>query len=73
MLVDLLDAPDAPAEPIRFGASLGRHQLQSYLRDLEGAGIGHVALNFRPSSRPVDEALEEIAEHVLPAFSGGPL
>lgn len=70
MLVDLLDDPDAPAEPIRFGARLGRRQLQSYLCELEGAGIAHVALNFRPSSRPVEEALEEIAEHVLPAFSG---
>jgi luciferase-type oxidoreductase len=69
MLVDLAEDPDASAEPIRFGARLGRNQLLQYLSDLEGAGIAHVALNFRPSSRPVEEALEEIAEHVLPAFS----
>lgn len=70
MLVDLLEDPDASAEPIRFGARLGRNQLHRYLSDLEAAGIAHVALNFRPSYRPVEEALEEIAEHVLPAFSG---
>ncbi|WP_104062253.1 LLM class oxidoreductase [Arthrobacter sp. 4R501] len=70
MLVDLLEDPDAPVEPIRFGARLGRHQLQSYLSDLEDSGVAHVALNFRPSSQPVEEALEEIAEYVLPAFTG---
>lgn len=68
MLVDLLEDPDAPAEPIRFGARLGRNQLHRYLSGLEEAGIAHVALNFRPSFRPVEEVLEEIAEHVLPDF-----
>lgn len=70
MLVDLLEDPDASVEPIRFGARLGRNQLHRYLSDLEAAGIAHVALNFRPSSRPVEEALEEIADYILPAFSG---
>jgi luciferase-type oxidoreductase len=69
MLIDLLEDPWAPAEPIRFGARLGRNSLTRYLADLEESGVGHVALNFRPSSRPVEEAMEEIAKHVLPAFS----
>lgn len=70
MLVDLDENPDAPAEPIRFGARLGRNALNEYLQGLEAAGIAHVALNFRPSRRPVEEAIEEVAGHVLPEFGG---
>jgi luciferase-type oxidoreductase len=68
MLVDLDKNPDAKPEPMRFGARLGRHALTDYLRGLQTAGVAHVALNFRPSRRPVEEALTEIAEHVLPDF-----
>ncbi|MNI67657.1 hypothetical protein D3C73_1233030 [compost metagenome] len=69
MLVDLAEDPGAPAEPIRFGARLGRNSLVRYLGELEESGVGHVALNFRPSTRPIEDALEEVAKHVLPAFS----
>ncbi|MGW4801613.1 TIGR03571 family LLM class oxidoreductase [Nonomuraea sp. NPDC004297] len=68
MLVDLLDDPDAPAEPMRFGARLGRQALIDYLEELRAAHVAHVALNFRPSSRPVQDVLLEIAGHVLPRF-----
>ncbi|GAA2230709.1 LLM class oxidoreductase [Streptomyces amakusaensis] len=68
MLVDLTDDPDTPARPIRFGARLGRNTLIDYLADLEKAQVSHVALNFRLSRRPVDDALAEIAEYVLPGF-----
>ncbi|MBP2267337.1 luciferase-type oxidoreductase [Pseudarthrobacter sp. PvP004] len=69
MLVDLAEDPGAPPEPIRFGARLGRNSLVRYLGELEESGVGHVALNFRPSTRPIEDALEEVAKHVLPAFS----
>lgn len=69
MLVDLLEDPWAPVEPIRFGARLGRNSLVRYLAELEESGVAHVALNFRPSSRPVEQAMEEVASHVLPSFS----
>jgi hypothetical protein len=71
MLVDLQEDPHAPLEPTRFGARAGRHALVQYLRELEDAGIAHVALNFRPSRRPVEDALTEIADEVLPVFSNG--
>ena len=69
MLLDLVEDPRAPAEPIRFGARVGRNSLARYLEELEASGVGHVALNFRPSQRPIEDALEEVAKHVLPAFS----
>lgn len=68
MLVDLQENPDAALQPIRFGARLGRLRLLDYLKDLEDAGVSHVALNFRPSERPVEDALEEIAQNILPEF-----
>lgn len=71
-LVDLASDPHAAVEPIRFGARLGRQTLIDYLRQMEDTGVAHVALNFRPSRRPVEEVLHEIAEHVLPAFDKGP-
>lgn len=71
-LVDLASDPHAPAEPIRFGARLGRQTLIDYLRRMEDTGVAHVALNFRPSQRPVEEVLREVAEHVLPAFDKDP-
>ncbi|MFJ1958759.1 LLM class oxidoreductase [Streptomyces microflavus] len=69
MLVDLADDPGAVVQPIRFGARLGTDALINYLDGLRTAGVGHVALNFRPSIRPVPEVLQEIAEHVLPHFT----
>lgn len=68
MLVDLTADPDEELVPIRLGARTGRHGLVRYLRALEAAGVAHVALNLRPSERPVEEVLREIAEHVLPRF-----
>ena len=68
MLVDLEEDPDVPATPLRFGARLGAAALVEYLQRLESAGIAHVALNFRPSRRPVEDVLAEIAETVLPSF-----
>lgn len=72
MRIDLHEHPDARPEPIKFGARMGRNTLLEYFHDLESVGIDHVALSFRPNSRPVDDALEEIAEYVLPSFSSAP-
>ncbi|MFF0526250.1 TIGR03571 family LLM class oxidoreductase [Actinomadura nitritigenes] len=67
-LVDLAENPDAPAEPIRFGLRGGRNRLGDHLRGLRDTGVAHVALNLRPSRRPIDDVPHEIAEHVLPEF-----
>lgn len=71
MLVDLSDDPDDGIHPIRFGARLGRNALTSYLCGLQDCGVAHVALNFRPSTRPVADVLHEIGEHILPRFPAG--
>ncbi len=68
MLVDLLGDARAPMTPMRFGARLGREALISYLRALGASGVSHVAVNLRPSQRPVEEVIEELGTHVLPEF-----
>lgn len=68
MLVDLLDDARAPLTPMRFGARLGREALVAYLRALGASGVSHVAINLRPSRRPVEEVIEELGTHVLPGF-----
>ncbi|WP_428965936.1 LLM class oxidoreductase [Micromonospora fluostatini] len=72
MVIDLDENPAAPTRPIRFGAHLGRHALVGYLRGLADAGVTHVALNLRPSRRPVDEVIQELAAEVLPHFPTPP-
>ncbi len=66
--LDLLDAPDAPAQRHRFGLAVGRHGLIAELRAMRDAGVQHIGLQLRHSRRPVAQALEEIAAYVLPAF-----
>lgn len=66
--LDLLDAPDAPAQRHRFGLAVGRHGLIAELRAMREAGVQHIGLHFRHNRRPVAQALEEIAAYVLPEF-----
>jgi luciferase-type oxidoreductase len=68
--LDLLEDADAPVEPIRFGARLGRNELIANLRVLRSVGVDHLALNFRQSSRPPREVIDEIAAEVIPALTG---
>ncbi len=69
MHIDLDEDPTAGFEPIRFGARGGAQVIVQYLELLREAGVAHVALNLRPSRRPVEDALAEVAESILPDFA----
>ncbi|TCC99648.1 TIGR03571 family LLM class oxidoreductase [Pedobacter hiemivivus] len=60
--------PDASVKPHRFGAALGRNALIDLLKDYQTAGVNHMALQLRHSSRPLDEVMSEISQYVLPIF-----
>lgn len=64
--LDLADDPAAPMRRHRFGGTVGRNGLIAELTALRDAGVAHVGLHLRRSERPVDEAMREIAEFVLP-------
>jgi luciferase-type oxidoreductase len=66
LYLDLVEDDDAPAVPIHLGFRLGRHALLEVLRALHRAGVAHVVLNLKNGTRPADEVLDEIGEHVLP-------
>ncbi|EIM30201.1 LLM class oxidoreductase [Microvirga lotononidis] len=66
--LDLAEDPDEPATPRRFGARIGCNTLIGRLHALEDAGVDHLALLLRPSRRPLDEVIDELARDVLPVL-----
>lgn len=66
--LDLHPDPDAPASGGSFGYRLGRNTLIELLHSQRGMGIHHVMVNFRTSTRPAEEQLDELIEHVIPAL-----
>jgi luciferase-type oxidoreductase len=65
--LDLLADAQAPMQPIRFGARTGRTALVAHLTRLRDAGVDHLAINLRQSSRPIEEVLDELAS-ILPTL-----
>ncbi|MEM6926462.1 MAG: LLM class flavin-dependent oxidoreductase, partial [Myxococcota bacterium] len=68
LYVDLLDDPEAPPSPLHLGLRLGASALRDHLKQLEDAGVGHVALNLRFDHGDVEATLERLAADVLPHF-----
>jgi luciferase-type oxidoreductase len=68
--LDLAEDPDAPMRYHRFGGRVGRKGLLLELEALQAAGVQHIGLHLRQNQRPVAEAMQEIAEFVLPRFHG---
>ena len=68
LYVDLLDDPEAPAQPIHLGFRSGTQALKTYLTSLEDIGINHVALNLRFNRAPIEATLQRLADDVLPDF-----
>lgn len=57
--------------PLQTGRVLrgGRHALKDFFARQQEAGINHVALNLKPTRRPALEVIDELQEHILPAFT----
>lgn len=69
LYVDLVDDPDAAAQPIHLGFRLGINHLRGYLKLLQDIGINHVAINLRLNNADTETTMETLAEHLLPEFS----
>lgn len=65
---DLSENPNAPLQYVGNGIRAGRNALITLWRRQQAQGVSHVALNLKPLRRPAAEALEELAEFVLPHF-----
>lgn len=69
--LDLSADPHEAASEISLGYRVGRHGLVALLQEMRAQGTHHVSLNLMPSARAPQEAMEEIAAEVLPAFHAG--
>jgi luciferase-type oxidoreductase len=67
--LDLADDPYEQTTPRRFGARIGRNAFINHLQTLEDAGVDHLALLLRPSQRPLNEVIDELASDVLSALN----
>jgi len=70
MRLELSEHPDEAPTPLNLGYRTGRKGLVDILTQLRASGTHHVSLNLSGVQRPVQAVLEELAEHVLPAFHG---
>lgn len=66
---DLLADADAPLELRQAITRGGRRALIEHWKRQRDEGVNHVALHLKPLQRPFDEAIAEIAEHILPEFA----
>lgn len=67
VMFDLLEDPHAPLQPGRQ-LRAGRHAMIELLSRHQAEGVSHVMLNMKPSRRPAEAVMAELAEHVLPKF-----
>ncbi|MEM6883527.1 MAG: LLM class oxidoreductase [Verrucomicrobiota bacterium] len=70
LYIDLQDDRDALPRPIHLGFSSGVNPLITHLKELENAGVNHVALNLRYNNTDIESTLELLSEEILPYFSG---
>lgn len=66
---DLAKDPDAPEKRFYNVIRIGRKALIEKWQAQRESGVTHIALNMKPSQRPAEEVIAELAEHVLPLFS----
>ena len=67
-LLDLLEEPSAPAQPLDLGLRTGRDGLVDYLRRMRALGVAHVMFGLVEGGRPAAEVIREIGEEVLPVL-----
>jgi luciferase-type oxidoreductase len=68
MWFDLDDDPDAPVQFGRVFIRGGRKPLTDFFHSQQEAGVNHVVLNIKPTRRDPAAIIDELAEHVFPAF-----
>jgi luciferase-type oxidoreductase len=69
MTLELLEDPDAPAQPLGLGLRVGRNGLVDELLALRTLGAGHVMFNIAGQARSAQSVLRELAAEVAPRLS----
>ncbi|MBW1297587.1 LLM class oxidoreductase [Aquimarina litoralis] len=68
LYIDLLEDKNATPSGIHLGFKSGVSYTIEHLKALESAGVNHVIINLKYGSRPAEEVIEELGEHVVPHF-----
>ena len=66
---DLLADPDAPVDIRDATLRGGRRALVEHWKRQRDEGVNHVMLHMKPLQRPFEDAINELADHVLPEFA----
>lgn len=66
--LNLTKDKDQAFSPARFGGSIGINRVTDLMMDYQKAGVSHMAIHLRKSELPIEEAMEQLGEHVLPHF-----
>lgn len=69
---ELAENPDEPLSYLGNRHRMGRKALLHHWKIQEAAGVNHIALNLKPSRRPVIDILQELKEYILPHFPSCP-
>ena len=69
---NFVELSDNPNEPARLFNNIylrgGAKGLADFWAKEQEKGLSHLALNLKPTNRPADEVLQELAEYVLTKF-----
>ncbi|OWA23235.1 TIGR03571 family LLM class oxidoreductase [Streptomyces sp. CS057] len=60
--------PRAAPRPLAQGWSMGREPLLDLFKAYEAGGVDQLMLNLRLNSRPAEDVVAELADHLLPHF-----
>ena len=66
--LNLVEDDEAPIKRHRFGVETGVNGLIKELNAMKEAGVDHIGLHFRRNTQPVEDAMQRIADYVLPQF-----
>lgn len=66
--LNLTKDPNAAFQPGRFGGSVGINNATELFNSYQEAGVAHIAIHLRKSETPVEEAIQQLGEVVLPHF-----
>lgn len=68
LFVDLSERPGEAPKKRQIGFRAGRNFLMDYLDAYQDAGVNHVMIGLKDSSRPAEEVIQELGEYIVPKF-----
>ncbi|WP_411844163.1 LLM class oxidoreductase [Salinicoccus sp. HZC-1] len=68
LVVDLSERAGEAPKPRQIGFRAGRNFLIDYLNAYQEAGVNHMMIGLKESSRPAEEVIQELGEYVVPKF-----